>query len=56
MINTKNLDLNKIKIDEKSHKNIIYYTEHATPKSSKLLYLIINKIKRCTEKEMKINI
>ena len=50
MINIKNLDLNKIKIDEAHINILIYYIEHATQKSVKLLYLIINKLKGCTEK------
>ena len=32
MVNIKNLGLNKIKIDEKSYKNIIYYTGYETIK------------------------
>ena len=50
MINIKNLDPNKINIDEKSYKNIfIYYIGYMTTKSAKSLYLIINKINRYTE-------
>ena len=45
MINKRNLDLNKIKIDEKSYKNIlIYCVGYMTPNSVKPLWLIINKI------------
>ena len=52
MINIKNLDPNKIKIDEKSHKNVlIYYIGYVTIKdlcyakinSVNPWYLIINK-------------
>ena len=42
MINIKNLDLNKIKTDEKSYKNIfIYYIGNVTVKN--LRYVKINK-------------
>ena len=53
IINIKNFDPNKIKIDEKSYKNIlIYYIGYMTIKDSKYvktnsvnsLYLIINKL------------
>ena len=52
MIDIKDLDPNKIKIDEISYKNIIYYIGYVTVKnlsytkinSVKLLYLIIDKI------------
>ena len=45
MINMKNLDPNKIKMDEKSYKNIyIYYVGYVTTNSVKPLYLIIHKI------------
>ena len=45
IINIRNLDLNKIKIDEKSYKNIlIYCVGYMTPNSVKPLWLIINKI------------
>ena len=45
MIIIKNLDPNKIKIDEKPYKNIlIYYIGYVVMKSVKVLYLIINKI------------
>ena len=45
MINIRNLDLNKIKIDEKSYKNIlIYCVGYMTPNNVKPLWLIINKI------------
>ena len=44
-INVKNLDPNKIKLNEKSYKNIlIYYVGYVTPNSAKLLKLIINKV------------
>ena len=43
MMNINNLDPNNIKIDEKSHKNIlIYCIGYVTPSSVKPLYLIIN--------------
>ena len=43
IINIKNLDLNKIKIDEKSYKNIfIYYNGHVTVKN--LNYVKINRV------------
>ena len=45
MINIKNLDPNKIKIDEKSYKSIfIYYVGYVTRNSVKLLHIIINEI------------
>ena len=45
MIDMKNLDPNKIKMDEKSYKNIyIYYVGYVTTNSVKPLYLIILKI------------
>ena len=48
MINKKNLDANKIKIDETIFKNIlVYFVGYVTPNSVKLLYLIINKINGC---------
>ena len=68
MINMKDLDVNKMKIDENSFKNIqIYYTGYLTLKnlsyakmnSVNLLYLIINKINwyiGILEKVMEINI
>ena len=68
MINMKDLDVNKMKIDENSFKNIqIYYTGYLTLKnlsyakmnSVNLLYLIINKINwyiGILEKAMEINI
>ena len=44
-INVKNLDPNKIKIDEKSYKNIlIYYIGCMTAKCVKALYVTINKM------------
>ena len=55
MINIKNLDRNKIKIDQKSYKNILtYYTRYATVKkidqvkgnSANPLQLIIDKINK----------
>ena len=58
MINIKNLDSNKIKIDENSYKNIfIYHIGYLTIKdlsyprinSVNFLYLIINKINRYIE-------
>ena len=59
IINIKNVDPNKIKIDEKSYNNIfIYYIEYVTIKDSKFvkiksvnpLYLIINRINGYFEK------
>ena len=58
IINIKNFDPNKIKIDEKSYKDIlIYYIGYVTIKDSKYikinrvnpLYLIINKVNECFE-------
>ena len=47
-INIKSLNPNKIKIDEKSYKNIlIYYIGYVTSNSLRPLCLIINKIKGC---------
>ena len=44
MLNIKNLDPNKIKIDEKPNKNIlISYVGYVTSNSAKTLYPIINK-------------
>ena len=43
IINIKNFDLNNIKIDEKSYKDIfLYYIGYLTIKDSK--YLIINSV------------
>ena len=43
MINIKNLDLNKIKIDEKSYKNIlVYHNGYVTVKD--LSYVKINSV------------
>ena len=45
MINIKHFNPNKIKIDERSYKNIlIYYIGYVTPNRVKSLYLVINKI------------
>ena len=45
MINIKNLDPNKIKINEQSYKRIfIYYVGYMTRNSVKLLYIMINEI------------
>ena len=45
MINIKNLDPNKIKINEQSYKSIfIYYVGYMTRNSVKLLYIMINEI------------
>ena len=58
MITTKNLDPNKIKIDEKSYKNILIYyigyvtvndLSYAKGSSVKPLYLIVDKINRYIE-------
>ena len=44
MINIKNLDINKIKIDEKSYKNIlIYYVRCMTSNSVNPLSIFISK-------------
>ena len=48
MINIKNLDPNKIKIDRKSNKNIFTYYIKKT-NSVKFLYIIINRINGYTE-------
>ena len=58
MINIKNLDSKKIKINEKSYKNILtYYNSYETTNSVKPLYLIINKMNGYYEKKtMKTNI
>ena len=59
IINIKSFDPNKIKIDEKSYKNIlIYHIGYVTIKDSKYLkinsvnplYLIINKVNEYFEK------
>ena len=51
MLNVKNLDPNKIKIDEKSCKNILIdYVAYVTLYSVKPLYLIINKMNEYIEK------
>ena len=59
MINIKSLDSTKLKLDEKSYKNIlIYYIAYVTVRELsyvttiivKLLYLIINKINVYIEK------
>ena len=44
IINVKNLDLNSIKVDEKSYKSYV------TPNSAKRLYFIINNANRYIEK------
>ena len=45
LINTKNIDPNNVKVDEKSYKSIlIYYIGYVTIDSVKPLYFIINKI------------
>ena len=65
MINIKNLDPNRIKIDQKSYKNIfIYHIGYAMVKnisslkinSVNSLYLIINKQMSTLKKVMKTNI
>ena len=46
----KSLDLIKIKIDEKSYRNILtYYISYKATNNVKYLYLIINKINGCIE-------
>ena len=51
MINVKNTDPSRIKIDENSYKNIlIYYTGYGTKNNVKPLYLIINKTNGNIEK------
>ena len=59
MISIKNLDLNKIKIDEQSYRNIlIYYIRYVTIKNHKkttsvnTLYLIFGKINGHNEKSI----
>ena len=47
IINTKNLDPNKTKIDEKSYKNI--FTYYKTTNIWKPLYIIINKVNEYIE-------
>ena len=50
MINIKNLNTNKIKINEKSYKNIfLYFLGYVTPNGIYLLYLITNRINGNTE-------
>ena len=58
MINMKNLDSNKIKIDEKTYRNIfICYTRYVTFKDLRYvkinsvnpLYLFVGKINKCFE-------
>ena len=65
MTNIKNLDPNKIKIDEKSYQNIlIYYIGYVTFKDLRYVkinvvnpkYLIINKIMDTLKKSIVINI
>ena len=65
MTNIKNLDPNKIKIDEKSYQNIfIYYIGYVTFKDLRYVkinvvnpkYLIINKIMGTLKKSIVINI
>ena len=67
MFNIKNLDPNKVKIDEKSYKNILIYCigiyhvtvkdlSYATMNSINPLYLIINKMNGCIEENVEINI
>ena len=65
IINMKNFDLNNIKIDEKSYKDIlIYYIGYVTIKDLKYLkinsvhplYLIFGKVNEYLMKLMKINI
>ena len=62
IINIKNFDSNKIKIDEKSYKNVfIHYIGYVAIEDSKylrvncvnLLYLIINKVDRYFEETNK---
>ena len=46
-INIKSLDLDKLKIDEKSYKNnLIYHSSYVTSNSVKPSHLIINKVDR----------
>ena len=56
----KKFDPNNIKINEKSHENIlIYYIGYVTIKDSKyvnLLYLIFSKVNGCFKKLMEISI
>ena len=64
-INIKNFNLNNIKIDEKSYKNIlIYYIGYLTIKDSKYvkinsvnpLYLIINNVNEYFEEINKVHV
>ena len=64
IINIKNIDSDKIKIDEKSYKNIfIYYIGYVTIKDSKFvkissvnpLYLILNKVKEILSRNSEKN-
>ena len=51
IINIKNVDPNTLKIDEKSHSNIlIYYINYVAPISIKPLYFIINNVNEHIEK------
>ena len=57
MINVKNLDPDKIKVYEKSYKNIlIYHINYGTVNSVKPLYLIIKKKMGTLKKVIEINI
>ena len=57
IIHIKSFDRNKIKIDQKSYKNILtYYIIHETTFSVNHLYLIIKKKINELKKVVKINI
>ena len=64
IINVKNFDPNKIKMDEKSYKNFIYCIGYVTIKDSKYvknnsvnpLYLIIKKVSGYFEELIKVSI
>ena len=49
IINIKNLDPYKTKIDQKSYKYYFYYIRYAISNSVILLYLLINKTNGCLE-------
>ena len=53
LVNIKNLDLNKIKVEEKLCKNIIYQVGCVAPNCVKPLYLITNKTNRYIENNEK---
>ena len=64
MINTKNLPHNKIKVDKKASKTILYYIGYVTVKDLRYtkfnnvdsLSFVMNKTMRTSKKAMGINI